>query len=163
STDLQNWWLYTSALTTNGQFDFSYLPPEGGSARFFRARVDSPLPALTVTPQADPNLLDTNLITPEDGGAVSLTDTNGVTYTLTLPTNAVVSPDIFELSVITNLSGLPLSGSNLAAVLLAPADAQLWRPAELRISFPTNRPIDWTQLTGYAFSENGSFLRLSPF
>jgi hypothetical protein len=161
SGELMSWWSLSSELATNGLVQFNLPPPTGTRARYFRARVDVPLSPVNVVPQADTNSLDLGLVTPEEGGTVSLTDTNGVTYTLTVPTNAVTGPQVFELTLITNISGLPFKGSLLGAVSLGPDGLELAEPAQLQITFPTNTPIDPFQIAGYTFNLDGSFLRLN--
>lgn len=161
SDDLKSWWPHSVGLATNAVLQFKYAPPTGAAASYFRARVDVPLPPITVAYQEDTNSLDVALVTPEEGGSLSLTDTNGVTYTLTVPTNAITEPQVFELTLVTNISGLPFTGPNLGVITLSPAGLVLSEAAQLVVTFPTNQVVDPIGTVGYAFNDDGSYLRLS--
>jgi hypothetical protein len=162
SADLTSWWKLFSGVATTGQVQFIYRRPPAGSARYFRARVDTPLPPLSVVVQPDTNAMTLGLVTPTAGGSLSLKDQRGVAYTLTFPSNAVVQPQVFFMNVVTNLGGLPFSAGLSGAVAVTPDSFPLLAPARLDITFPTNLNLDLGQMVGFAFGGNGQFLRLAP-
>ncbi len=161
STDLTVWWKLFSGFATNGEAHFAYLPPPGSESRYFRTRVDVPLPPLNVAVQLDTNNVDVALLTPSQSARLSLTDDNGTTFTLTVPTNAVTDAQVIYMTVVTNLTGLPFAAGGIGGVLITPADLDLQALAQLEITFSTNATIDPVAVSAYGFDEDGSFLRLA--
>ena len=162
SRDLNFWLPLTSATALNGQMNFQYSPGTNTQTLFFRGRLNVKLPPIKVSVQTDANDQTITLITPEDGGSLSLIDTHGVTYTLTVPPLAVFDSAIVTMTVVTNLSGLPFVSGLLGGVAFTPDNLRFAQAAQLTIQFPTNRPIDTRKVVGYAFDGDGSYLRLVP-
>jgi hypothetical protein len=161
SSDLTIWWKLFSGVASNGQTQFTYLPPPDSGARYFRARLDVPLPPLNVTVQPETNKMDLALLTSDRSALLSVTNDNGVIFTLRVPTNAVEDPEAFYMTMVTNLPGLPFAAGELGAVSLTPAGLNLQSAAQLEITFPTNLIVDPRSVAVYAFDEDGSFLRLT--
>ena len=162
SRNLNFWLPLTSATATNGQMDFQYSPGTNTQTLFFRGRLNVKLPPINVSVQTDTNDQTITLITPGDGGSLSLIDTHGVTYTLTVPPHAVFDSEVVTMTVVTNLGGLPFASGLLGGVAFTPDNLRFAQAAQLVIQFPTNRPIDTRTVAGYAFDGDGSYLRLVP-
>jgi hypothetical protein len=162
SSDLVSWWRLFSGTATNGSVGLHYLPATGNESRFFRAKMEVPLSPPSLTVAVDANAFMPVLVTPESGGTGTLIDSRGVSYALTVPTNALFSPVVVYINLVTNLSGLPLSSGLLAGVTLSPAGLSLMAPAQLVVTFPPELNIDTSQLAGYTFDANGQSLQLAP-
>jgi len=162
SSDLGSWWRLFSGIATNGSVGFNYIPPTGDQSRFFRAKMEVPLLPPSLAVAVDTNAFMPVLVTPESGGTGTLIDSRGVSYTLTVPTNAVFNPVVVYINLVTNLSGLPVSSGLLAGVTLSPVGLSLLAPAQLVVTFPAELNIDTSQLAGYTFDANGQSLQLAP-
>ena len=162
SSDLGSWWRLFSGVATNGSVGFKYMPATGDQGRFFRAKIEVPLSPPSLTVALDTNTFMPVLVTPEDGGTGTLIDSRGISYTLTVPTNALFGPVVVYISLVTNLSGLPVSAGLLGGVTLSPEGFSLMAPAQLVVTFPAELNIDTSQLAGYTFDANGQSLQLAP-
>ncbi len=162
SSDLGSWWRLFSGIATNGTVGFKYIPGTGDQSRFFRAKMEVPLLPPSLAVAVDTNAFMPVLVTPESGGTGTLFDARGVSYTLTVPTNAVFNPVVVYVNLVTNLSGLPVSSGLLAGVTLSPDRLSLLAPAQLVVTFPAELNIDTSQLAGYTFDANGQSLQLAP-
>ena len=162
SRDLHYWLPLTSGTATNGQMNFQYAPGSNTRALYYRGRLNIPSPPIQLSLTTDTNDWSITLITQDDGGSLSLTDTNGIIYTLTVPPQAVTDSRILTMTVVTSLGGLPFASGMLGGVVIEPSDVRFAQPAQLVIQFPTNRVIDPDQVIGYAFEDDGSYLRLVP-
>jgi hypothetical protein len=162
SVDLKSWWKADSGNAANGQVGFTYAAAPDMVPRFFRARVDVPLPPLNVRVQPDTNAFTLGVVAPGVGAVLSFYDQNLVHYSLTIPTNAVDEPLVVGMTLVTNLEGRPFSAGLLGAVSISPANQFLLAAATLEIDFPTNKVSDPSLVTGFAFDTDGSYLRLAP-
>lgn len=162
SADLLSWWRLSSGVASNGTMAFHYVPAAGSEQRFFRARQEQPLPLLNLTVAKDPFPRAITLVTPEAGGTFSVTNSDGLIYRLTIPTNAVVDPQAFTMTLVTNLANLPFTSGLLGAVLLGPDNLDLLQPAQFELIFPTNHPVDTQAAVGFVFDADGHDLRLIP-
>ena len=68
-----------------------------------------------------------------EGGSLSVTDPNQVSYTLDVPPGAVDEPLVFTLTPIGTIDGFPLSGGLLGAVRIQPEGLEFAIPAILTI------------------------------
>jgi hypothetical protein len=160
SADLQSWWKLSSSIAAAGKAEFLYRPSPTYGTRYFRARMETPLPPLNVTVQSDTNITDLAALTSVDSSLLSITNDNGLQYTLTLPTNAVTDPQVVYMTTITNLPGLPFSAGFIGAINLTPAGLYLQQPAQLEISFPTNSTVDPRSVVAFTFNDDGTYLHL---
>ncbi len=91
------------------------------------------------------------------GGSVSATGADGVTYTLTIPADALTLSEQITLTPVPDISGLPLHGGLLGAVHIEPSGIQLLKPVILTLGgvkpAPSgNAPVGFTyQGTGAEF------------
>ncbi len=162
SRNLNAWLPLTSGVVSNGQFNFQLSTGKNSPTLYFRARVNTPLPPVMLSVQTDTNAQTVTLITPEDGGTVSLMDTRGITYTLAVPPQAVTESHVVRMTVVTNLGGLLFAAGRLGAVLFETNDFQFSVPAQFFIQFPTNHPTDPNHIATYAYDADGSYFRLVP-
>jgi len=162
SRDMSFWVPLTSGSAADGHLAFQYLPGANTRALYFRGRLDTKLPPIKVTPQPDANNQTMTLITPEDGGSLSLLDANGITYTLTVPPQTVSDSEVVTMMVVTNATGLPFASGWLGGVTFTPHDVQFTGAARFTIQFPTNLTSETQAAVGYAFDSDGSYLRLLP-
>jgi hypothetical protein len=77
---------------------------------------------------------------PTTGGTISATAADGTLFTLTLPPDALLSPETITMTPVTAIDGLPLSGGLAGAVDLAPAGLRLFNAATLTIAPPAAIP-----------------------
>lgn len=113
----------TSALDSSA-FDLSVLLPEEFDP-------ENPDPTL-LAPQS---ISTSGEIGPE-GGDISVTGKNGVTYTLSVPPGALPSAQWITLTPVANIDGLPFSGGFVGAVHIDPRGIEFSVPALLAIDVP---------------------------
>ncbi len=100
------------------------------------------------------------------GGDVSVTGSNGVVYTLSIPPNALRMEVPITLLPISNIPDLPLSGGVGAAIFIEPEYLVFDVPATLTMTPPsgssnlTTSPSDI--VTGFAFESEGKEFHLYP-
>ncbi len=101
-----------------------------------------------------------------DGGEVSVTGTNGVTYSLYVPRDALRMEVPIRLMPVSAINDLPLSGGLGAAVIIEPEGMVFDIPAVLTISPPgETAPVSGGEneiLLGFAFQSDGNEFHLYP-
>jgi hypothetical protein len=124
--------------------------------------------------QFDPNNFDASQFMPQPiqtqavigtaGGEISVTGSNGVTYTLTIPPGALDYDTTITLKPVSSIPDLPLSGGLTAAVFIEPATLVFKDPATLKMTLPADFPEPTAPLAlAFAFEEDGQEFHLYPF
>ncbi len=104
----------------------------------------------------------TALIGPE-GGSVSVTSPDNVTFTLEVPPEALDEEAPITLMPIQSIDGLPLSGGLLGAVRIEPEGLFFDLPAILTIETPDGGALSQEyQALGFAFEGEGQEFHLYP-
>ncbi|PWH12327.1 MAG: hypothetical protein DDG60_13660 [Anaerolineae bacterium] len=98
-----------------------------------------------------------------EGGELSVTGANGVTYTLTVPPGALAFQTTIRLKPISTIPDLPLSGGVLGAVFIEPQEIVFDLPATLKMFPPSDfsPPADLLQV-GFGFEDDGQEFHLYP-
>jgi hypothetical protein len=91
---------------------------------------------------------------PVTGGALSLTDERGATYTLTLPENALLEETEVVMTPIAGLEDSPISGGRLFGVELKPHGLRLFEHATLSIAPPGGGAVE---AVGFAAQQGRDF------
>lgn len=105
----------------------------------------------------------TALIGPE-GGSVSVTSPDKMTFTLEVPPEALDEEAPITLVPIQSIDGLPLSGGLLGAVRIEPEGLFFDLPAILTIESPDGGALSQEyQALGFAFEGEGQEFHLHPF
>ena len=141
---------------------------------------DMSAPALSF----DPNNFDSNSIDPENfdpsmfapqpilaeavigpqGGEVSVTGSNGVIYTLSVPPDALRFEMTITLRPISAIPDLPLSSGLMAAVFIEPESLVFDIPATLKMTLPVDFPTaSGPLMLAFAFEAAGKEFHLYPF
>jgi len=95
-----------------------------------------------------------------DGGRLSATGANGVTYQLELPEGAVEADTAFTLTPVSKIDGWPLDGEMLGAVRIEPEGLLLDAPGWLTYTI-ANAPAAADMIpTGFAFDGSGKEFHL---
>ena len=97
-----------------------------------------------------------------NGGSMSLTDQNGVIYTLKVPAGAVLAATDFTLTPVSNVQVWPLDGANLGSVRVGPESLDLNDHLTLTITPPDGFPQNGTVPVGYGFDGTGTEFHLFP-
>lgn len=122
----------------------------------------------------DPNNFDPSIFMPQpiqseavigpQGGDISVTGSNGVTYTLSVPPDALRIEVPITLKPISGIPDLPLSGSLMAAVFIEPETLVFDIPAKLTMTPSTDSPTpDAPLMIGFSFESEGREFHLYPF
>jgi hypothetical protein len=99
-----------------------------------------------------------------EGGVVSVTSLDEVTFTLTVPALALDDPVAITLTPVAAIDGLPLSGGLLAAVRIEPEGLWFDLPFLLTITLPEGQTVPaGNQILGFAFEGEGEEFHLCPF
>jgi hypothetical protein len=94
------------------------------------------------------------------GGALSLTDTKGNKFTLTIPAHALLTTTTVTMTAVTSISGLPAGGSFNAGVQIEPDGLALLQPALLTIA-PASPPAGGTVIPlGWHGAGQGVYLNI---
>lgn len=83
------------------------------------------------------------------GGTLSAAGSDGTTFSLAIPANAIPTPTRVALYPVQSIAGLPAGDTLTAGVQLAPEGLELAEPATLTITLPGE--VDAAQLTGFVW------------
>jgi hypothetical protein len=89
------------------------------------------------------------------GGTISVLDSSGVSYELSIPPNALNEETEISLTTIANLYDWPLDGEMIGAVGIEPEGLALNEPAILTITPPSGISVDGLSTVGFAFQGYG--------
>lgn len=95
----------------------------------------------------------------KEGGTVSAAY-NGITYTLTIPPDAVENAQTITMTPLSAISGSPLDSGFAAGVNLSPDGLVLYKPATLTIEMPAGG--SGAVLVGFGYAHAGSGFHLTP-
>lgn len=132
-------------------------PGDGGAGS--GGSLPAPAP-LSVTPHPDPAATKSDNIGPA-GGNIDLAGSDGSTYTLTVPKDALLGDETITLTALGSVDGLPFSGGFLAGVDVAPEGLRLLKPATLAIT-PAATPPSGEAAIGFGSRADGSEFHLAP-
>jgi len=97
-----------------------------------------------------------------EGGSVSVTDPNGVIYTLDIPAGALDNEVTFTLTPIQDIHGLPLSGGITSGVRIEPEGLTFNQSASLRIETAEAEVTDQLIDMAFAFDGDGREFHFVP-
>ena len=129
----------------------------------------------SIDPNAfDPNNFDPSMFLPQpvqteavigpQGGEISVTGSNGIIYTLSVPPYALSFETTITLRPISAMPDLPLSGGLMAAVFIEPESLVFDVPATLTMTPPADFPAAAGPLVmAFAFGADGQEFHLYPF
>jgi hypothetical protein len=92
---------------------------------------------ISVKPRYDKKHAVSAVIDPLEGGTLTTRGANGVRYTLTVPANTLLSPELITMTPLSAVKGLPKKGAALAGVLLTPNGLQFLSPP----TYQTDRSV----------------------
>lgn len=94
------------------------------------------------------------------GGTIQATGSNGITYTLVIPENALLRDTAITLTPVREIQNLPLSGGLVAAVDFKPSGLSFVNPATLTIA-TSARPTGNLKMVGLSYAGDGDSLGLA--
>jgi hypothetical protein len=181
---------YHIAVTTNGgaAFTVTDLPASVTEYEDFLVAPDSQLTyvveavsdsasigqsvANVTTPARQPNPLqvlvefDTSAAVSQKigpaGGSISIVDSSGVSYELSIPANALEQETDIRLIPVSDLSEWPLDGEMIGAIGMEPEGLALNAPALLTITPPSAVATDGFATVGFSFEGYGNEFALRP-
>jgi hypothetical protein len=113
---------------------------------------------LTVTPVLDPANAAVAVVNATAGGSIQATGSDGTTYTLAVPANALIFDTEITLTPVASIGGLPFSGGLQAAVQIAPDGLELYKTAALTIT--PAKAVPANQQIGFGYHGSGSEFHL---
>jgi hypothetical protein len=128
-----------------------------------------PLPKLTtkpnprsVRPAPDLGRTADQVISAAAGGSVTATGANGISYTLTVPPNALSQDTKISVTPVRAIGSLKMKGGLVGAALLQPAGLHFWAPVRLTIA-PRAAPKTGKKylLLGFASHDDGTQFHLT--
>jgi hypothetical protein len=161
------WLLYTALSPAEVEIELTDLAT-GASRRFLKASggpaseavVDALSASATVVkPTLDSSRAVKKTI-PVAGGTLQAVSANGTKLTLTIPPNALLSPQEITLTPIKSIGALPFKGGLAAGAEIAPAGLRLAATATLRIAPPQLVPL--AQETTFGYRARGAEFFLYP-
>lgn len=160
STNFLQWFTLVSAPATNGPLRFTHHEAPDLRTVYYRGSVvtDAPLPKITA--ETDANAVAVGMITPENGGRLSLTNSGGIQFTFTVAPSNVVSAVSIQMQVITNFVSFPYENDLRVGVKFEPDGFTFDGAGLLEIRFPTNIPP--LQVTSFGFAGDGGEFHLKP-
>lgn len=101
------------------------------------------------------------LFMPDEGGSVSVTDQNGVTFTLSIPANSLLGPEEISLTPLASLEGMPYGDGTAVGVMFGPEGLVLAKAGELKIEMPEGS--DLSDAFAFATFAGGEDFHLTPW
>ncbi len=99
-----------------------------------------------------------------EGGSLSITTPDDITYELTFPPDALEESTFISLIPIETIDGLPFDGGLQGAVRIEPGGLMLDLPATLRITREDAMPVPAGMITiAFGFDGSGEEFHLMPF
>lgn len=162
SSDLATWNFLFSGMTSNGILRFTDSLGGTDTRNFYRGwegtnEMGGPPPQVHQT--VDPDQSITVLVTTNQE-VLTLTNQQGVHFTLEVPANAFLEPQIISMTLVTNLEGHPFDGTNLWAVAFEPDGLDFLAPALLTIDLPDAVPVE--SLASFWYSADSTDFGLMP-
>jgi len=162
SSDLTTWNFLFSGAASNGTLRFA--DPLGGPdvKSFYRGwegtnEMGGPPPQVHQTVDADQSAI---MLVTTNQEILTLTNQQGVRFTLEVPANAFVEPQIISMTLVTNLEGNPFDGTNLWAVAFEPDGLEFLTPALMTIDLPAPVPVE--SLASFWYSADSTDFGLMP-
>src|ERR1700761_217958 len=150
STNLSFWEPWLSLTPSNGLALFEH-DLAATNVLFFKVITNQ-----VIQFQSSPTRVE-SLVTAE-GGVAELDTPDFRHITLTIPAGCVADPEVFTMSLVTNLEGFPFSQGSFGGVTLEPEDFTLSGAAALTIEYPTD--IDTRQVVSFSANNDGSTFHL---
>jgi len=97
---------------------------------------------------------------PTEGGSITAVAADGSELTLTVPPDALLSPEEITLTPVASVADLPFSDGLVAAAHFEPEGLLLLQPATLTITLPSAIPA--TELIGFGYTAQGQDFHLAP-
>lgn len=163
---------FESLGDVTGKTTFEDFPIFDDMTYTYRLKAGSQDSEVTVTvPAVTPNPLSVTLTADAQsmkqtvgkaGGSISVTGSNGVVYTLTIPTDALLNDTEITLTPISQVGNLPLSGGLLGAVKIEPEDLEFYNYTTLTMTSTSAVPSGM-KAVGFASGSTGQEFYLYPF
>jgi hypothetical protein len=161
------WLLYTALSSAEVEIELTDLAT-GASRRFVKAAggpaSEAVVDALSASATGVKVTLDTPRAVkgtiPVTGGTLQAVSANGTKLTLTIPPNALLSPQEITFTPIKGVGGLPFQGGLAGGAEIGPAGLRLARTATLRIAPP--QPVPLAQETTFGYRGRGGEFFLFP-
>ncbi len=118
------------------------------------------LQSVTVTEHLDTTHTVSSAVNP-NGGTVSTVDAKGIKFIITFPAQALPLSEKIQLTPISALDRMPLSGGLNAGVHMAPEGTVLFQPATLTIE-GVSAPPAGRQLIGFGYAGSGQDFHYYP-
>jgi hypothetical protein len=132
--------------------------PEGHAGAAGAAGADSVDPA-DVTVELDEARAVSATIT-KDGGTIDAVAADGTQLSLTIPQDALLSPELVTVTPLAAIDDLPFSGDLVAAAHFEPEGLVLLKAATLTLTLPSAPSA--TDLVGFAYHAQGENFHLAP-
>jgi hypothetical protein len=160
STNLTTWFRLLSTAGTNGQIRYQHAEAVQFQTLYYRGVQLANATNLVVVPQVDSNVVAVAVITPETGGALTLTNDGGTRFTFRVGPSNVIEPVAITMQLVTNFSAFPAENSMRSAILFQPDGFTFHGAGLLEIQYPTNVPH--LKLSSFAFNGDGGGFHLTP-
>ena len=161
------WLLYTALSRDEVEIELTDLA-SGTSRRFVKAAGGPASEAVVDALSTSATRVKVTLDTPRAvkgtirvaGGTLQAVSANGTKLTLTIPPNALLSPQEITLTPIKSVAGLPFKGGLAGGAEIEPAGLRLAATATLRIAPPQLVPL--AQETTFGYRARGAEFFLYP-
>jgi hypothetical protein len=136
----------------------TFTNQSGGASIMIALRRDPPPLGITT----EESISASAIISPAAGGALQVTASDGTSFDLTIPPDAIDSEQdvLIKMTPMAGLGNLPISGNFLGGVQLAPEGMQLSVPAMLTVNLTAPLPV--SDLLSYLFQGSGSQFHFLP-
>jgi hypothetical protein len=156
SPDLENWGTLERVHSSASMAEMTVPIDSSGPSTFYRTVQFGIPPEFLTETQSEKSAM----IYPE-GGTLETTAADGIHYTLTIPSGALMSPVRITMTPLLDVVPSPFSGGLVAGVHLEPDGLSLLAPAELRMRMPTT--IDTADLIGFQSESDGFHFNWHPW
>ncbi len=163
----QDFWVFFGALSTV-EYELKVTDTVSGRTRYYFNPSDKLASvadtsalgdSLFVHALHDPSRAVTELV-PTSGGTISTVGSDGSTFTLEIPPDALLSAEMVTLTPVSSIQGIPLSGGLAAGVHVEPEGLALYETATLTI-VPA-APVARDQAITFSYQGEGAEFFLAP-
>lgn len=160
SEDLRTWKRIFLGRASNGELRFRHEAPSGLGGLYYRGVVSQHAPAKKAAAIPDPRKVAATLVTPRNGGRLTLTNDSGIRFDFSVEPGNVAQPVPVTMTLVGDFREFPGATGLREAVLFQPDGFRFHGAGLLEITFPN--AIQPQRMGSFSFDQDGTGFHFMP-